>query len=74
MRCQIPGCRNRVSKITKKSGIFNGVYIEDVTLYICGNHQQKDITNALELAGEKKAVDSQIINPYVDVRFAPRLA
>jgi len=45
-----------------------------VTLYICGNHQQKDIANALELAGEKKASESQIINPYVDVRFAPRLA
>ena len=35
---------------------------------------QKDIANALELAGEKKASESQIINPYVDVRFAPRLA
>lgn len=74
MKCQIPGCRNKVSKVTKKSGIFTGVYLEDVTLYTCGNHQPKDVANALEAVGERKAADSQMINPYVDVQFVPRLA
>ena len=66
MRCQIPGCKNKGVKATTKEGIFQGVFLENVMIYTCGEHPKMEVEQALERVGEEEASSLQQTNPFAE--------
>jgi len=64
MKCQMPGCKNSVTKINKKDGIFFGVHLNNVQLKTCDKHSTSEVDAALQKVAEKKAFGSQKVNPF----------
>lgn len=67
MRCQIPGCKNKGIVACKKDGIFLGVHLENVMVWVCKEHSTQEVDNALQLVGEDEASALQHeCNPFLD--------
>lgn len=67
MRCQISGCKNKSIIAYKKDGIFLGVHLENVMVWVCKEHSIQEINNAIQLVGENEAsVLQHDVNPFLD--------
>lgn len=68
MLCQIPNCKNKGVKACKKEGIFMGVHLENVMVWTCEEHSNKEVNEALQIAGEEEAsILQHEANPFLDV-------
>lgn len=67
MRCQIPGCKNKGVVACKKDGIFLGVHLENVMVWMCKEHSTEEVENAIQDVGEDEATNLQHeANPFLD--------
>lgn len=64
MRCQMPGCKNQGINKSTGEGIFCGIHIDQISIYTCGNHAEKDIEKELSKKGERIVYEIQAVNPF----------
>lgn len=64
MKCQVPGCKNKATKLSKKDVLNCGVYLENKSIWHCGNHSDKELDKVYDSFAE----DSQIVNPMLDIQ------
>jgi len=64
MKCQVPGCKNKATKFSKKNVLNCGIYLEDKSIWHCNNHSKEDLDKVYDSFAE----EAQIINPMVDVQ------
>jgi len=64
MICQVPDCKNRATKFSKKNVLNCGVYLEDKSIWHCGNHSEENLDKVYDSFAE----DAQMANPMVDVQ------
>lgn len=64
MKCQVPGCKNKATKLSKKNVLNCGVYLENTIIRHCGRHSEED----LDKIYDSFVADSQMVNPMLDVQ------
>ena len=64
MRCEIPGCDNRVVKKITKEGIYFGL-VQECGISICDCHDKSEIKEHLQTMGEEQSDLSQNVNPFL---------
>lgn len=63
MKCQVPGCKNKATKFSKKNVLNCGIYLENSTVWHCGNHSEEDLDKVYDSFAE----DAQMVNPMLDI-------
>lgn len=64
MRCQVPGCKNKAIKFSKKNVLNCGVYLDNTSVWHCGNHSEEDLDKVYDSLAE----EAQIVNPMLDAQ------
>jgi len=65
MKCQVPGCQNKATKFSKRNVLNCGIYLENASIWHCGNHPEEELDKIYDSFAE----DAQEVNPMVDVKI-----
>jgi hypothetical protein len=66
MKCQIPNCNNNHNRVVSVNGIYKGVSIQHVCVYVCKNHTREEIQNYIKETGNREALNAQVYNPFTE--------
>jgi hypothetical protein len=76
MQCQMPNCNNESTKHVCRKGIYCGIAPRSLSFHVCDDHAPASVNNEIDNKCEQEAMDSQMVNPFVDVventRFLPK--
>jgi glutamate-1-semialdehyde aminotransferase len=64
MRCQVPGCKNKATKLSKKNVLNCGVYLENNMVWHCTHHSEAEIDEVQNAEAEA----AQMVNPMIEIQ------
>ena len=64
MKCQVSGCKNEATKVSKKNVLNCGVYLEDSMIWHCDHHSESDLDKLYDAEAEA----FQIVNPMIEIQ------
>lgn len=66
MKCQIPNCEHEHNRVISANGIYKGVSLQHVCIYVCGNHTREEIQKHIKETGNQEALNAQMCNPFTE--------
>lgn len=69
MKCQVPGCKNKATKFSKKNVLSCGIYLENSTVWHCDHHSEMEIDKLYD----DEAEATQMVNPMIEIQKKNKL-